>query len=92
MTRAAVLEDPTAPDWTTQALAVLTQLASEDGRPINSDTLIAHGVPLPPKSAMWGNLFGQAARARIIRKVDYRPSARPSRRGGSSYTWQGCSA
>lgn len=92
MTRPAVLEDPNEPDWTSQAYAVLTELASEDGRPINSETLIARGVPLPPKSAMWGSLFREAARAKIIRKVDYRPSSRPSRRGGSSYTWQGACA
>lgn len=92
MTRAAVLEDPTAPSWNKQAYAVLTELASQDGRPINSETLIAHGVPMPPKSGMWGALFKDAARARLIRKVDYCPSRRPSRRGGSSYTWQGASA
>lgn len=91
MTRAAALEDPTAPDWTGQAYAVLTKLA-EDGQPFNSETLIARGVPIPPKSGMWGSLFKDAARAKIIRKVDYRPSSRPSRRGGSSYTWQGASA
>lgn len=92
MTRPAVLEDPNEPDWTSQALAVLTKLAAEDGRPINSETLITCGVPLPPKSAMWGALFRDAARAKIIRKVDYRPSSRPTRRGGSSYTWQGACA
>lgn len=91
MTRAAVLEDPTAPDWTSQAFAVLRTLA-EDGQPISSDTLTARGVPNPPKAAMWGSLFRDAARAKIIRKADYRPSAKPSRRGGSSYTWLGASA
>ena len=91
MTRPAVLEDPTAPDWTTQALAALEELALT-GEPFNANTLTAHGLPNPPKPAMWGHLFKEAARTRIIRKVDYRPSGRPSRSGGSGYVWQGASA
>lgn len=89
MTKAAALENPTGPDWTSHALSVLEELAQED-RAFNSETLTARGVPNPPKSAMWGNLFKQAARNKIIRKVDYRPSSKPSRRGGSGYAWQGC--
>lgn len=91
MTRPAALEDPSAPDWTTQALAALEELALT-GQPFNAETLTARGVPNPPKAAMWGHLFKEAARVKIIRKVDFRPSTKPSRSGGSGYVWMGTAA
>jgi hypothetical protein len=91
MTRPAALEDPTAPDWTTQAFAALEELA-RTGEPFNASTLTARGLPNPPSPSMWGHLFKEASRVKIIRKVDFRPSTRPSRSGGSGYVWQGASA
>ena len=78
MTRPAVLESPTAPDWTTQALAAL-EAAALAGHPCDSKSLIAHGLAKPPSRTMWGTLFTEASRARIIRKVS----------GTHSRTWQG---
>ena len=68
MTRPAVLEAPTAPDWNTQALAAL-EAAALAGRACDAKALIAHGLPKPPTRAMWGSLFAEASRARIIRRV-----------------------
>lgn len=68
MTRPAVLEAPTAPDWNTQALAAL-EAAALAGHPCDAKSLVARGLPKPPASCMWGALFAEASRARIIRKV-----------------------
>jgi hypothetical protein len=81
MTRAAVLEDPTAPDWTSQALAAL-EAAALAGDPCDAKSLIAHGLPKPPNTCMWGALFAEASRVRIIRKVS----------GTHHRVWQGASA
>lgn len=68
MTRPAVLENPTAPDWTSQAFAAL-EAAALAGHPCDAKSLIAHGLPQPPARSMWGSLFAEASKARIIRKV-----------------------
>lgn len=68
MTRPAVLEAPTAPDWNSQAFAAL-EAAALAGEPCDAKSLIAHGLPKPPAACMWGSLFAEASRARIIRKV-----------------------
>lgn len=68
MTRPAVLENPTAPDWTSQAFAAL-EAAALAGHPCDAKSLIAHGLPKPPNTTMWGPLFAEASKARIIRKV-----------------------
>ncbi|MCO4257349.1 hypothetical protein [Pseudarthrobacter cellobiosi] len=68
MTRPAVLESPTAPDWTSQAFAAL-EAAALAGHPCDARSLIAHGLPKPPVACMWGALFAEASKARIIRKV-----------------------
>lgn len=68
MTRPAVLEAPTAPDWNSQAFAAL-EAAALAGQPCDAKTLTAHGLPKPPSRAMWGQLYTEASRARIIRKV-----------------------
>lgn len=72
MTRPAVLEAPTAPDWQSQAFAAL-EAAAIAGHPCDAKTLIAHGLPKPPDRCMWGPLFAEASRARIIRKVTGTP-------------------
>lgn len=68
MTRPAVLEAPTAPDWSTQAFAAL-EAAALAGEPCDAKSLIAHGLAKPPSRTMWGTLFAEASKARIIRKV-----------------------
>lgn len=68
MTRPAVLESATAPDWTSQAFAAL-EAAALAGEPCDAKSLIAHGLPKPPVRSMWGSLYAEASRARIIRKV-----------------------
>ena len=91
MTRAAVLEDPTAPDWTSQALAAL-EAAALAGEPFDAYALTQRGLPQPPHSSMWGSLFKEAARAKIIRKVGVHESERPSRSRGLCRVWLGASA
>jgi hypothetical protein len=81
MSRPAVLEDPTAPDWTTQALAAL-EAAALAGEPCDSKSLVAHGLPKPPSAGMWGPLFSEASRVRIIRKAS----------GSRRRVWIGASA
>lgn len=91
MTRAAVLEDPTAPDWNAQALAAI-EAAALTGKPFDAHTLTVAGLPNPPHSNMWGSLFKEAARAKIIRKVGVHESERPSRARGLCRVWLGVSA
>ena len=91
MSRPAVLEDPTAPDWTSQALAAL-EAAALAGKPFDAHTLTLGGLPNPPHHGMWGSLFKEAARAKIIRKVGVHESERPSRARGLCRVWQGASA
>lgn len=91
MTRAAVLEDPSAPDWTTQALAAI-EAAALAGTPFDAHSLTVAGLPNPPHSSMWGSLFRKAAQAKIIRKVGVHESERPSRARGLCRVWLGVSA
>ena len=91
MTRAAVLEDPNAPDWTSQALAAL-EAAALAGQPFDAHSLTINGLPNPPHSSMWGSLFKEAARAKIIRKVGVHESERPSRSRGLCRVWLGVTA
>lgn len=91
MTRAAALEDPNAPDWTSQALAAI-EAAALAGEPFDAFSLTQKGLPLPPHHNMWGSLFRKAARAKIIRKVGSHESERPSRARGLCRVWLGVSA
>lgn len=91
MTRAAVLEDPTAPDWTSRALAAI-EAAALAGEPFDAYALTKGGLPQPPRSSMWGALFKDASRAKIIRKVGVHESERPSRSRGLCRVWLGASA
>lgn len=68
MTRPAVPEAPTAPDWNAQALAAI-EAAAMNGEPCDAKTLLAHGLPKPPDRHMWGALYAEASRARMIRRV-----------------------
>lgn len=91
MTRPAVLEDPTAPDWSTQAFAAL-EAAALAGTPFDAFTLTQNGLPQPPVSGMWGQLFKEAARAKLIQKAGVHESERPSRSRGLCRVWIGTSA
>lgn len=91
MTRAAALEDPSAPDWTAQALAAI-EAAALAGEPFDAYALTAAGLEAPPSPSMWGQLFKEAARAKIIRKVGVHESERPSRSRGLCRVWLGVSA
>jgi hypothetical protein len=91
MTRPAVLEDPNEPDWTTQALAAI-EAAALAGEPIDAYTLTVRGLPDPGHPSMWGQLFKEAAKAKIIRKVGYHESSRPGRSRGVCAVWIGASA
>jgi hypothetical protein len=91
MTRAAVLEDPNEPDWTTQALKVI-ESAALTGEPFDAYDLTSWGLPNPPSSSMWGSLFREAARAKIIVKAGIHESQRPSRARGLCRVWIGASA
>lgn len=68
MTRPSVLEAPTAPDWNTQAFAAI-EAAALTGEPCDAKTLLAHGLPKPPAPGMWGALYAEASKARMIRRV-----------------------
>ena len=91
MSRPAVLEDPNEPDWTSQALAAI-EAAALAGEPFDAFALTQRGLPQPPSSSMWGPLFREAARAKIIRKVGVHESERPSRARGLCRVWLGASA
>lgn len=91
MARPAALEDPTAPDWTSQALEAL-EAAALAGKPFDAYTLTKHGLDTPAHPSMWGQLFKEAARAKIIRKVGYHESSRPGRARGVCAVWLGASA
>jgi hypothetical protein len=92
MARPAVLEDPTTClDWTSQALAAI-ESAALTGQPFDAYALTSRGLPNPPSPNMWGQLFKEAAKAKIIRKVGYHASSRPGRSRGVCAVWQGASA
>lgn len=91
MTRPAVLEDPNEPDWTSQALAAI-EAAALAGEPFDAFSLTKRGLPNPPHSNMWGALFREAARAKIIKKFGSHESERPSRARGLCRVWMGVSA
>ncbi|WP_427130412.1 hypothetical protein [Pseudarthrobacter sp. S9] len=91
MTRAAVFEDPNTPDWTGQALAAI-EAAALAGKPFDAYALTKGGLEAPAHPSMWGQLFKEASRAKIIRKVGYHESSRPGRSRGVCAVWQGASA
>ena len=91
MSRPAVLEDLDAPDWTAQALAAI-ESAALAGEPFDAFALTERGLPLPPHSGMWGAVFKEAARTKIIRKVGVHESSRPSRSRGLCRVWLGVTA
>jgi hypothetical protein len=91
MTRPAVLEDPNEPDWTAQALAAI-EAAALAGEPFDAFSLTQRGLPQPPHASMWGPLFRDAARAKIIQKAGVHESQRPSRARGLCRVWIGASA
>jgi hypothetical protein len=84
MTQAMVLEDL---DWMADAMAALT-VAAKTGRKFTAWTLTEAGLRQPPSSAMWGSLFREANRLKLIAHRGYVPSPRPARKGGVCAQWK----
>ena len=84
MSQAMVLEDL---DWMADAMDALT-VAAKTGRKFTAYTLTEAGLRTPPSSAMWGSLFREANRLKLIRHNGYIPSPRPARRGGVCSQWK----
>lgn len=79
-----VLEDL---EWMGDAQLVLVQVASK-GEPFTAYTLTQAGLRQPPSPAMWGVLFREAARLRLITHRGWVPSERPGRKGGVCAQWR----
>lgn len=84
MTQAMVLEDL---DWMSDAMEALTE-AAQTGKKFTAYTLTEAGLRQPPSSAMWGSLFREANRLKLIVHRGYVPSPRPGRRGGVCSQWR----
>lgn len=86
MTQAIALEDL---DWNADAMEALQKVAAE-GHSFTAYSLSQAGLREPPTSAMWGMLFREAKRLRIIRPTwpPYVPSPRPTRKGGVCAQWK----
>ena len=80
----------TDPDWRTEALAGLHQLAAK-GEVFEAYDLIRAGVPEPEHPSRWGALFNAAAKAGIITAAGAGPSARPTVRKSLTRFWRGTS-
>lgn len=84
MTRALVFDDL---DWMADAHTKLVEVAAE-GKPFTAYTLTQAGLRQPPSPAMWGTLFREAARLRLITHRGWVPSERPGRKGGVCSQWR----
>jgi hypothetical protein len=84
VTRALVFDDL---DWMADAHIKLVEVAAE-GKPFTAYTLTQAGLRQPPSSAMWGTLFREAARLRLITHRGWVPSERPGRKGGVCAQWR----
>lgn len=89
MSQAVALEDL---DWHSDAMAALQRVAAEGG-PFTAYSLTQAGLREPPDSHMWGRLFREAKRLRMIRPTwpPYVPSPRPTRKGGVCAQWKAAS-
>lgn len=75
--------------WKRAAEEALEVLA-HSGHDFTADDLIAEvGLPVASSKNAVGPLFGTAAKQGLIRKVGYRISERPARRGGVVAIWRG---
>lgn len=84
MTQAMALIDL---DWMADAHTKLVEVAAE-GKPFTAYTLTQAGLRQPPSPAMWGTLFREAARLRLITHRGWVPSERPGRKGGVCSQWR----
>ena len=72
------------PDWEATALAAIDRLAASGRRFVCADL----DVPAPPHAAHWGSVMAKAKALRIVRRVGYTASPRPSRSGGVCAVWE----
>jgi len=84
MTQAMVFDDL---DWMADAMDALTATAAT-GEPFTAYTLTQAGLRQPPSPAMWGVLFREASRLRLITHRGWVPSQRPGRKGGVCSQWR----
>jgi hypothetical protein len=65
------------------------EAAALTGQPFDAFTLTQAGLEAPPSPSMWGSLFREAARNKIIRLAGIHESERPSRSRGLCRVWMG---
>jgi hypothetical protein len=79
--------------WSDAAWDFLVRFGqAQKGRPFMAEDVRAHAelrkaVPLPPDNRAWGSIVMRAAKARLIRRVDYAPNKSPSCHGSPKSVW-----